>query len=224
MSFLFELELVGRIVLSAFCGALIGFERESRRKDAGIKTHIIVAAATALMMILSKYAFFDLFESPMFAGIDIKLDPSRVAQGIISGIGFLGAGSIFVRNKTVTGLTTAASIWATTGIGMALGAGLYFIGGVSTVFLIIIQFIMHKNIKFLHAPAPKKVTFLVTDADAAISEINELFSGKAILRSMEKLDDSIKLSFRTNELDQVKLAELVSKSSCIKSFEISITQ
>jgi len=92
----------------------------------------VVACASALMMILSKYAYMDVME--MYGDL-MKIDPSRIASGIVSGIGFLGAGMIFVNKQTVMGLTTAAGIWATSGIGMAIGAGMYWIGGAATLII-----------------------------------------------------------------------------------------
>ena len=118
MSLATEFELLGRILIAGLCGALIGFERKNRKKEAGIRTHIIVALASSLMMIISKYGFFDIISGNLFPGIDVRLDPSRIASCIVSGIGFLGAGMIFTYKKTITGLTTAAGIWATAGVGM----------------------------------------------------------------------------------------------------------
>jgi len=137
-----------RIIIAAFCGFMIGRERKNRAKEAGVRTHCIVALASALMMIISKYAYFDLISGNLFPGADIRLDPSRVASTIVSGIGFLGAGMIFVQRQTVTGLTTAAGIWATAGIGMAIGAGMYPVGIVATVLILIIQSVLHKSSNF----------------------------------------------------------------------------
>ena len=93
-------------MLSIICGAGIGFERETRLKTAGIRTHIIVSLGSALMMIISKYGFGDVLQSS-----NIGLDPSRIAAGIVTAVGFIGAGVIFVRNQTISGVTTAAGIW-----------------------------------------------------------------------------------------------------------------
>ena len=123
-----------RICLAAACGGLIGFERDRRYKEAGVRTHMLVCLASALMMITSKYGFADLVDLPGYG-----IDPSRVAAQIISGIGFLGAGLIFVRNQSVSGLTTAAGIWATAGLGMAFGSGQIRIGVLSTVLILTIQ-------------------------------------------------------------------------------------
>lgn len=130
---IFDVELLLRIVIAGLCGILIGFERKNRFKVAGIKTHMIVCLASALMMIISKYGFADVASH----------DSSRIAAQIVSGVGFLGAGMIFVKNQNVQGLTTAAGIWATAGIGMAIGAGMYIIGLASAILILIFQLGAH---------------------------------------------------------------------------------
>ncbi len=135
-----EFQYIIRLVIAAVCGGLIGYERKNRSKVAGVRTHCVVACASALMMILSKYAYSDVMT--MYGGL-MKIDPSRIASGVVSGVGFLGAGMIFVQKHTVTGLTTAAGIWATSGIGMAIGAGMYLIGGAATLIVLFIQVILH---------------------------------------------------------------------------------
>lgn len=142
-----ELQYILRLVMAAVCGALIGYERKNRSKVAGVRTHCVVACASALMMILSKYAYMDVLE--MYGDL-MKIDPSRIASGVVSGIGFLGAGMIFYNKKTVTGLTTAAGIWATSGIGMAIGSGMYLIGAAATLIILLIQVVLHMTPK-LHS-------------------------------------------------------------------------
>ena len=124
-SFEFQMVCAVRLILASCCGLCIGIERTNRLKDAGIRTHLIVCMGAALMMLVSKYGFFDVSPLTEF----FKADVSRVASSVVSGVGFLGAGIIFERNRSVTGLTTAAGIWTTAGIGMAMGAGMYLIGG-----------------------------------------------------------------------------------------------
>ena len=105
--------------LAFVLSAAIGLEREVRQKAAGLRTHTLVGFASALIVIVSKYGFYDVL------GEHVTLDPSRVAAQIVSGIGFLGAGLIFVRRDAVKGLTTAAAVWLTAAVGMAAGAGLW---------------------------------------------------------------------------------------------------
>ena len=141
---------VYRLIIAGLCGVLIGWERRHRSKEAGVRTHCIVACASALMMIVSKYGFFDLLDSGLFPGTEVKLDPSRMAQGIVTGIGFLGAGMIFINKNVVKGLTTAAGIWATSGIGMAIGAGMYFVGLSMTALLLFIQYALRTPLFVFH--------------------------------------------------------------------------
>lgn len=140
-----DIEYILRLLIAAFCGVLIGYERKNRSKVAGVRTHCVVACASALMMLLSKYAYTDVMAQ---YGELMKIDPSRIASGVVSGIGFLGAGMIFINQKTVTGLTTAAGVWATAGVGMAIGAGMYWIGGAAAVLILLIQIILHMTPRF----------------------------------------------------------------------------
>ncbi len=151
------LEYVLRLALSALFGGAIGYEREIRLKGAGLRTHLIVAVAACLMMLVSKYGFFDILERE-----SVSLDPSRIAASVVTGISFLGAGTIFSRGRNVTGLTTAAGLWATVGIGMAVGAGMYVISAFTTVFILAIQAILHKDFSiFAHSGAD--ITIQIAD-------------------------------------------------------------
>lgn len=138
------MEFFFRIVLSSLCGAMIGFERTKRFKEAGIRTHCVVACGAALMMIVSKYGFADIINGAGEYLYGAKgVDPSRIASQVVSGVGFLGAGVIFRTGTSVKGLTTAAGIWATSAVGLALGAGMYLIGGLATVLIVAEQYLMH---------------------------------------------------------------------------------
>ncbi len=134
-----DLVLIIRIILAGVCGGIIGVERTLRQKDAGFRTHIIVAMGAALMVIISKYGFLDI----VFLD-SVQVDVSRVASNIITGISFLGAGMIFVKGISIKGLTTAAGIWVTAATGMAMGAGLYTVALVSVVLLLLVQIVFHK--------------------------------------------------------------------------------
>jgi putative Mg2+ transporter-C (MgtC) family protein len=138
------LEFFLRIIAACFCGAAIGYERSRRFKEAGIRTHVIVCCAAALIMIVSKYGFVDLGSSAegYFPGTS-GADPARIAASVISGIGFLGAGAIFRNKNAVKGLTTAAGLWATAGIGLAIGAGMYWLGVVTAAIICLMQYLMH---------------------------------------------------------------------------------
>ena len=142
------LDLGLRIILSAVCGALIGLERERRYKNAGLRTHVIVAISAAILMIVSKYGFVDIASIP-----DARLtsDGGRIAAGVIQSIGFLGAGVIFVRKESIIGLTTAAGLWATVGIGLCFGSGMYVLGISATLLLELANILLrfhHRRISF----------------------------------------------------------------------------
>ncbi len=173
------LDLILRLLVSAVCGFMIGFERKTRSKEAGIRTHAIVCLAAALMMIISKYGFDD----TMFATNSKGTDTSRVASQIVTGIGFLGAGIIFYRRDMLHGLTTAAGIWATAAIGMAIGAGMYIIGVVSTAMLIILQVILHKPYKIFRTRTMTSLRLTVSMEEAdIINKIQYLFDVKKFLK------------------------------------------
>lgn len=134
-----------RLLVSLFCGFLIGLERTKRSKEAGIRTHCIIASASALIMLVSKYGFADMVDAAGNALAGTRgVDPSRIAAQVVSGISFLGAGVIFKNGNTVKGLTTAAGIWATAGVGLACGAGMYGIALAVTLMILAVQLIMHR--------------------------------------------------------------------------------
>lgn len=132
-----ELDWCLRMLLAAFCGGIIGFERKSKAKNAGIRTHALIALGAAMVMIVSKYGFFDLLK---ITHRNWAVDPSRIAAQVVSGIGFLGAGTIINRrNQQIGGLTTAAGIWVTGAIGLAYGSGLYSIGVIGTACVLLAE-------------------------------------------------------------------------------------
>lgn len=122
-----EWNFILRLCVAGLCGTVIGLDREYRVKDAGFRTHFLVALGSALMMIVSQYGFAEVLTQP-----GVGLDPSRIAAQVVSGIGFIGAGTIIIHRQLVRGLTTAASLWATAGIGLAAGSGMYLVAGVAT--------------------------------------------------------------------------------------------
>lgn len=125
-------EFILRLVLAGVFGLAIGLDREYRVKDAGFRTHFLVSMGSALIMIVSQYGFEDILTHP-----GVGLDPSRVAAQVVSGIGFIGAGTIIFHRQIVRGLTTAASLWATAGIGLAAGAGMYGVAAAATVLALV---------------------------------------------------------------------------------------
>lgn len=127
-------EIILRLAIAAALGSVIGFERERRLWAAGLRTHMLVCVGACLIMIVSAFGFSDVLSTP-----HVILDPSRVAAQVVSGIGFLGAGSIIIlRGEIIRGLTTAASLWAVAAVGLAVGGGLYFAAGAATVIILVI--------------------------------------------------------------------------------------
>ena len=124
-----EWNLLVRLCVAGLCGTVIGLDWEYRVKDAGFRTHFLVALGSALMMIVSQYGF----EEFLASHDGLRLDPSRIAAQVVSGIGFIGAGTIIIHRQLVRGLTTAASLWATAGIGLAAGAHMYVVAGAATL-------------------------------------------------------------------------------------------
>ena len=124
-----EWDFILRLGVAGLCGTAIGLDREYRVKDAGFRTHFLVALGSALMMVVSQYGF----EGFLASHDGLRLDPSRIAAQVVSGIGFIGAGTIIIHRQLVRGLTTAASLWATAGIGLAAGAHMYAVAAAATV-------------------------------------------------------------------------------------------
>lgn len=180
-------ELFLRVVLASIVGLAIGFERRNRNKLAGVRTHAIVAFGAALMMVVSKYGFADV---PNY-------DASRVAAQIVSGIGFLGTGIIIIRNSSVSGLTTAAGLWVTAGVGMSIGAGLYFLSISSALLLICMQIAMHKVGFLAYEPYACKMKMSLSSLDK-VAVVKQLIKDEKISMTMAKLN---KLSDGTVKLE-----------------------
>lgn len=121
-------DFIFRLLIAGILGAVIGLDREYRAKEAGYRTHFLVSLGSALIMIVSQYGFQEIIKES-----SVTLDPSRVAAQVVSGIGFIGAGTIIFQKQIVRGLTTAAGIWTAAGIGLAIGAGMYIIGIAATL-------------------------------------------------------------------------------------------
>lgn len=191
-----QLGLLLRLVLAFLLGIIIGFERKNRNKIAGVRTHAIVAFGAALMMIVSKYGFAD---------IQGSYDASRIASQIVSGVGFLGAGVIFVKDRgSISGLTTAAGIWATAGVGMSVGAGLYIISVFSTLLLVIMQEMLHR-IGFLSNENHTAYVRVTIGNDVDILEMERIFRQEKVAIESSKIilsnKESTKIEFRVLYLD-----------------------
>lgn len=161
-----QLEFMARIVLSAICGMLIGWEREKRLKSAGLRTHMLVAMAASLMIIISKYGFLDIVYLS-----SVQVDASRLAAGVVQAIGFLGAGVIFVKRDSIVGVTTAAGLWATVGLGLAIGSGMYVLGVFGTFFILVIQLLIHKKEHKAFSTNTGSIQINLTKHDMTLEEV-----------------------------------------------------
>ena len=161
----------------------LGVERKIRFKEAGMRTHSIVAGGAALFMLVSKYGFADI---PNY-------DAARVAAQVVSGIGFLGAGMILHRKQAVHGLTTAAGVWFTAAIGMACGAGMYWVAAGATVIIILVQCLLHINCGFLRGRRYIQFKVVYEERGDASEQIRELFGVKSFIEVNARVRYSLTL-------------------------------
>lgn len=204
-----NLEFFIRILLSAVLGALVGLERTKRQKEAGIRTHCIIACAAAVFMILSKYAFVDPADVLGTRGAD----GARIAAQVVSGISFLGAGVIFKNGNSIRGLTTAAGIWATSAIGMAIGAGMYWVGLITTVIMMVAQVVLHRFPVAGDAAVTQELAVSMADTPELHQALNQLLDshGGNVTDSALSRDDT----HITMELT-VRLAEPITYEEALR--------
>ena len=203
-------EIALRLTLAALFGAVIGLERERKDWAAGLRTHMMVCLGSSLIMMVSTYGFSDVLGNK-----NITLDPSRIAAQVISGIGFIGAGTIlFLRQGIVRGLTTASGLWTVAGIGLATGGGMYFAAALATVAAVIILWALQPVEKILSDRFKHKGIRIVTkNREKSIGIVNQLFESKHLEVAsflIDKSDNEFTISFRFKSLDKSSLATLVS--------------
>jgi len=169
-------EYLVQVIIAGICGLLIGYERKNRMKEAGIRTHFVVAIGASLMMLVSKYGFYD-----ELGQTGIALDPSRIAAQVVSGVGFLGAGMIFMQCHTIKGLTTAAGIWVTAGIGMAIGSGLYVLGIGVTALILVAQIVLHRRSSWLTTPKSEHWVIRIMDEADSLANMQKMLKAHGII-------------------------------------------
>ena len=187
-----NLEFFIRIVLAAALGALVGLERSKRQKEAGVRTHCIIACTSALFMILSKYSFIDVTTIDGLRGAD----PARIAAQVVSGISFLGAGVIFKNGNSIRGLTTAAGMWGTSAIGMAVGAGMYWLGLIEAAVLVTIQTFFHRFPVGVDALTTQELLVEMEDTDdlrRRFDDLVERHGGQVIESNLSRRDGCIRI-------------------------------
>ena len=217
LSSLSLLSITVRLLLTTVFAGTLGYERERHRQAAGFRTYIIVADAAALVMMTNLYI------GDVFGSTDLV----RMPASVITGLGFLGAGMIFVRNQTISGLTTAAGVWATAGIGMTIGAGLYFLGVAATLLIVAAQMTLHKNFTWLNFPVAEQISMEIEDTGDGVASIRDkLLSHNLEIISMKSrnngnglisLDLYVKLPRNYNV---TQLMSLLSDNPHIKSIDL----
>lgn len=206
-----ELRMLLDLLISLLLGFIIGFERKLRFKEAGIRTHTIVCLGAALMMIISKNAFGE------------GADSARVAAQIVAGVGFLGAGMIVYKQHEVHGLTTAAGIWTTAGVGMAAGAELYILATGATAILVAAQCVFHLPFRFFRSKRyfSVKIEFIhVGDENLKIKEIfgTDRFNELVLKRDGDKIIYSATLN-TDKEFSSTRLNQIIAENPFICSIE-----
>ncbi|MBE5765508.1 MAG: MgtC/SapB family protein [Clostridiales bacterium] len=202
--------MLADLLLSVVLGFIIGFERKIRFKEAGIRTHTIVCAGSALMMIISKYAF-------------TGADSARVAAQIVTGVGFLGAGMIVYRRNEVRGLTTAAGVWATAGVGMACGGRLYVVALGAAIIIISAQCLFHLPFKVFHSKRyyAVKIEFVQSENENLI--IKSLFGVDRFNHLVIKRENGQVIYSATlntdKEFSSTKLNEIMAENEFVLSIE-----
>lgn len=177
-----NLELVLRILSSAVIGGIIGIEREAHNRPAGFRTHILVTMGAALIMLISTQAF---------QGLNVINDPGRIAAQVVSGVGFLGAGTIIISGQEIRGLTTAASLWVCAGIGLAIGSGFY-LGGVVTALIVFLSLSVLSKIEMKLVSSKYKVISIVCrERPGLIGDLGHVFGKHGILIMALKINKNM---------------------------------
>jgi len=176
-----ELDIVVKLLLAALAGGLVGLEREKHGRPAGLRTNLLVAVGSCVMVIISeayyiKYAGYN-------AESALRIDPARVAAQIVTGIGFLGAGVILKEGATVRGLTTAAGLWAVSGLGMAFGMGFYSLGGIATILVLVSLSLLKRLDPFIKKDRFLTLTVTADNREGLLGELQDIFASRNLLVS-----------------------------------------
>ena len=184
--------------MAALLGSVIGFERERLNWAAGLRTHMLVCVGASLMMMVSAFGFADALTQK-----NVVLDPSRVAAQVVSGIGFLGAGSILLRGEVVRGLTTAASLWSVAGIGLAVGGGMYTAAfGATIIILIILAGVKPLERRFISVKQQRSIQLLAERGSVSLDSLHRAL-GMGSIRVKQFI---VQQSEDDPELDDVQIA------------------
>lgn len=211
-------ETAFRLFMAAVLGGLIGWERERDAHPAGFRTHILVCLGSALIMLISIYGFSDFIKEE-----NVRADPARLAAQVVSGIGFLGAGTILRHGLTVSGLTTAASLWVVAGIGLAVGAG-YMFGAVLTTILTLVSLELLNRMERLVVGRRRlaKIVVTVKDEPGKLGELasvlREIGAGirKVTIDEEDPGDGRIKISFTIRLSEEISTTRIVEEVRRVK--------
>jgi len=212
-----------RILIVLLLSGLIGFERELKNHSAGFRTHILVGIGSCLMMLLSLYGFEGVLAKYEDV-VNVRFDPSRIPSYVISGIGFLGAGTIIVYGGTIRGLTTAASIWTVAGLGLVVGAGMYATA-VFTTIVILLSLIFLNNFEKLFTKGNRSIVIeiialpglQVSPIVAAFEKFNLPIKNVEIVKVENNLRNIFIKVKRNEKLDRMQLFEEISKIEHVKN-------
>ena len=215
-----EIEVIIRIVYACLLGLVIGLERSKKHKSAGLRTYILVAIGATIFTIVSKYGFLTI------AAEKTRVDVSRVAHTIVTGVGFLGAGIISAKGDKVQGITTAAGIWATAAIGIACGSGMYIAAGVTAGLILIIQALLREWAPVGHEKLGKIVVCL-NDREDSLQEFKQFLNRMDIVIYGTKIklqdDNTMMYTFTVRMpllVDVVGMSTLIAGRQEVKSFDI----
>jgi len=173
-----------RLLIATFFGALIGLEREYHAKEAGMRTHLLVALGSCLFMILSIHGFDAFLDRD-----HVSFDPSRIASQVVTGIGFIGAGTIILHKQAVRGLTTAAGVWVTAAIGLACGNGMYILAAVATATVLSSLGLINLYLPYI-SQREIQITFLAEDYNVLTEILDNLRNEKMVVLNYEMRKDA----------------------------------
>ena len=190
--------IIFKLLLSAFLGGLIGLERELHARAAGLRTHILVAIGSTLIMMISNYMF--LLYQDQTASTVVRLDPARIAAMTITGIGFLGAGTIIQSKEIVRGLTTAACLWVIAAVGLSVGCGFYLPAVMTSIIALVALYLLHYLEDFLKKDWYRRLT-IITDGSNCFAAIEQVLTSNKIHIIKVGLDTDIIAKETTYHID-----------------------
>lgn len=202
-------EVLIRLALASLFGALVGLERERKDWAAGMRTHMMVCVGSSLIMIVSAYGFAD-----VLGQANVVLDPSRVAAQVVTGIGFIGAGTIlFLKQGAIRGLTTAAGLWTVAGIGLATGGGMYFAAGATTIIALIILWALQPLERYYAKRFKQRTLRITTNLNVNNSVLlKDLFSKEELkiqTFTLDKADDEYIFQLKFDNMDMPTINDII---------------